>query len=207
MGLRNNSSEEEGDVDSDSSSASAAKGTKRRRTRNSVGVLTQKLTPIREYENGAGPSAVRDMEMDTIDPGMTEREKAKVARRALLMAPPKEELKNMIFVPNLRKPSEKKGSDEVQVVRASGGPDGVEPQPSKKSMKGRIKIHQLEAERITRALKEKNLQVNMRLARDRSTMMSCDAEQRLDVIKVLKDNGQQGHSYMTKEDRYEVRML
>lgn len=70
-----------------------------------VGAPSQKLPPIREDENGAGPSSRVETGMDTLDVNLTEREKAKAARRALLMAPPREKSKNRIFIPSHRRAS------------------------------------------------------------------------------------------------------
>lgn len=123
------------------------------------------------------------------------------------MAPPREDLKKRIFVPNLVKPPQKTGANDVQGATPSNPPSGDVSTPSQKTLKGRIKINQLETEKINRILEEKKYPVNMKLTKDGSTMISCVAEQRLDVIKVLKDNGQMGHSFMTREDRYIVKML
>lgn len=172
--------------------------------------MKSKCTAVQEEGKGpvAGPSNKRGEEMDMGETGVTEREKANMMRKAMLAGPPREDMKKRIHLPNIIKPKvvivedkNKKNGNNTQTVSEEEG------RPTMKTMKGRIKVHQMDTQRIAKILDEKKFPVNMRLAKDGSTMMACEAEHRLDVIKVLKDNGQHGHSYMTKEDRFEVRML
>lgn len=201
VGIKDNSNGEDGDVDSDSSSASAAKGTKRRRTRNSVGVLSQKLPPIREDENGAGPSSCVNTEnqMDTLDGNMiTERERAMRMRREVFGAPAKEELRARTSIPVVvKKPPQKKDGTSVKQGEKTTNKvsDDSQVQPSARTLKGRIRVHKLEAEKVMKILEEKNMPVNLKMTKDGSTIVSSEAEQRLDVVKVLRESGQSGHSY------------
>lgn len=130
---------------------------------------------------------------------MSERERAALARKAMFQAPAREEMRARTAVQRIVRPAKETNNQNGKETNATT--------ESNRTMKGRIKVYQLEADKVLKALEEKNLRVNMKMARDGNTMMQCEAAQRLDVIKVLKENGQTGHSFMTREDRYEVRLL
>lgn len=206
------SEEEDGDVDSDGPSTSAKTGPKRRRTRESTGALSQMLPTITEDENGAGPPRREDAdkEMDTLDANMTERERAIRMRKEMFRATAREELRARTSIPTVvRKPPMKNGTGVNTQGDKAAQPadnDGYV-QQSTRTLKGRIRVHNLQADKVLKILEEKNIPVNLKMSKDGSTMVACEAEQRLDVVKVMKESGQWGHSYMTKEDRYEVRML
>lgn len=60
---------------------------------------------------------------------------------------------------------------------------------------------------MTQVFNEKNIEVNFKMAKDGATMIACNPEQRLEAVQSLKEHKHTGHSYMTQEDRDEIRLL
>ena len=81
------------------------------------------------------------------------------------------------------------------------------PKQEGEKLTARIKVVNLDAVKFADHCKGKG--IAFRLSRDRSgaTTISCKAEQRLELLAFLKGSNYEGHSYLTKEDRYHSRVL
>lgn len=164
--------------------------------------ITQ-MTASKDPMMGIGQAMEQDQSVVEFE--LTERQKAEQRKKLMLAAPPRDDVIKRINIPSRIKPTATRVATNERSETQVDSDGAVK--PTMKSMKGRIRVHKMETQKIAAILEEKKLPVNMKLGRDGSTMVACSSENRLEVIKVLRENGQTGHSYMTKEDRVETRML
>lgn len=187
---------------------------------NMFGVLEEDETMEDDsvQENGATASSIaQNGEGSTLNA----REKALAERRARFAAPIRDDLREAIKVnTNLLKAAavakaaaaakeqgKPAGATKKGATAKNNGTKEQNAEGNPRTLKGRVKVYNLEAEKMTQIFNEKNIEVNFKMAKNAATMIACHPEHRLEVVPSLKEHKHTGHSYMTQEDRDEIRLL
>lgn len=87
--------------------------------------------------------------------------------------------------------------EECHVGKAPAGP----------KFSGRVKVDRLKADVVVNKLAEQNVKVYLKQINKEQTMISCCPKDRENVCNTLIETGHRGHSFQTKEDREEKRLL
>lgn len=198
-------------VDMAMSMARNSEGKKRKRVSESV----TEINPIVQLEN----------RFEGMDEDEDENEGQKEAEKARQTGTIPKTKREILLKPTLK---EKEWSERV-----------VQSAPKKKTMtyqdiveeavapkvtlKGRIRVREMEAKKVLEALEKENIKVKLTQNKEREkvwseeggmrtntatiTTIQCGAEERLKIVDILRENNQRGHSYMAKEERMVVKML
>lgn len=103
------------------------------------------------------------------------------------------------------KTSGNKNKDTTAEV--SGETTNVEKPPAGPKFNGRVKVDLLKADVVVSKLAEQNVKVFLNQINRTQTMISCCPKDREYVCNTLVQTGHKGHSFQTKEDRAEKRLL
>lgn len=72
---------------------------------------------------------------------------------------------------------------------------------------GRIEVNKLDAKSLIDKLKTEGIEVRLNLLKDGRSIVSCKVEEKERICAVLKELKLQGHSFQSREERYESRLL